>query len=102
MLNTSAVVDLQNQQPALRQPIKDAHGAAARMILPAEHYYNRKNRLLPEETRAEEKVDITPLTAGYFDGKDGLKQMPASCSKVSHSLPQSGNHRIHRKPVAVC
>ncbi|STV71757.1 Monoamine oxidase [Klebsiella michiganensis] len=72
-------MDLQNKKVLSWTPIKDAHG----MVL-LDDFASVQNIINASSEFAEvlkkhgiddpSKVITTPLTVGYFDGKDGLKQ----------------------------
>jgi primary-amine oxidase len=84
-----AVVDLQNKKVLSWTPIKDAHGmvllddfASVQNIINASSEFAEvlKNTASTDPS----KVITTPLTVGYFDGKDGLKQDARLLKVVSY------------------
>ncbi|SPX10040.1 tyramine oxidase [Escherichia coli] len=95
-----AVVDLQNNKLLSWQPIKDAHG----MVL-LDDFASVQNIINNSEEFAAavkkrgitdaKKVITTPLTVGYFDGKDGLKQDARLLKVISYLDVGDGNYWAH-------
>uniref|UniRef100_UPI001BD10AA8 primary-amine oxidase n=1 Tax=Klebsiella michiganensis TaxID=1134687 RepID=UPI001BD10AA8 len=95
-----AVVDLQNKKVLSWTPIKDAHG----MVL-LDDFASVQNIINASSEFAEvlkkhgiddpSKVITTPLTVGYFDGKDGLKQDARLLKVVSYLDVGDGNYWAH-------
>lgn len=95
-----AVVDLQNKKILSWTPIKDAHG----MVL-IDDFVSVQNIINASTEFADvlkkhgiqdtSKVVTTPLTVGYFDGKDGLKQDARLLKVVSYLDTGDGNYWAH-------
>ncbi|HEX4502453.1 MAG TPA: primary-amine oxidase [Scandinavium sp.] len=93
-------VDLKNKKVLNWQPIKDAHG----MVL-LDDFSTVQNVINASKEFAEvlkkhgitdtTKVITTPLTVGYFDGKDGLKQEDRLLKVVSYLDTGDGNYWAH-------
>ena len=84
-----ALVDLQDKKILHWEPIKDAHGmvllddfmAVQKIVTGSQEYADAlKKRGINDPS----KVMTTPLTVGYFDGKDGLKQEDRLLKVVSY------------------
>ena len=94
------VVDLQSKKVVSWTPVKDAHG----MILLDDFATVQKViNDSPEFTEAlkkhgitdPSKVVTTPLTVGYFDGKDGLTQDKRLLKAISYLDVGDGNYWAH-------
>jgi len=93
-------VDLKNKKVLHWAPIKDAHG----MVL-LDDFSSVQNIINASKEFAEvlkkhgitdpSKVITTPLTVGYFDGKDGLKQEDRLLKVVSYLDVGDGNYWAH-------
>lgn len=93
-------VDLQTKKVLHWEPIKDAHG----MVL-LDDFSTVQNVINESKEFAEvlkkhgitdtTKVITTPLTVGYFDGKDGLKQEDRLLKVVSYLDVGDGNYWAH-------
>ncbi|MCS2172826.1 primary-amine oxidase [Scandinavium sp. TWS1a] len=93
-------VDLKNKKVLRWAPIKDAHG----MVL-LDDFSSVQNIINASKEFAEvlkkhgitdpSKVITTPLTVGYFDGKDGLKQEDRLLKVVSYLDVGDGNYWAH-------
>ncbi len=94
------VVDLQNKKILSWQPIKDAHGmvliddfTSVQNIINASTEY--AEALKKRGINDPKKVITTPLTVGYFDGKDGLKQDARLLKVISYLDVGDGNYWAH-------
>jgi primary-amine oxidase len=95
-----SVVDLKAKKVVSWAPIKDAHG----MVL-LDDFMAVQNIVTSSAEYAEalkkhgvddpSKVVATPLTVGYFDGKDGLKQEDRLLKVVSYLDTGDGNYWAH-------
>ena len=95
-----AVVDLQNKKILSWTPIKGAHG----MVL-LDDFVSVQNIINASSEFAEVlkkhgitdpgKVVTTPLTVGFFDGKDGLQQDARLLKVVSYLDTGDGNYWAH-------
>ena len=95
-----AVVDLQNKKILSWTPIKGAHG----MVL-LDDFVSVQNIINTSSEFAEVlkkhgitdpgKVVTTPLTVGFFDGKDGLQQDARLLKVVSYLDTGDGNYWAH-------
>lgn len=93
-------VDLKNKKVLNWAPIKDAHG----MVL-LDDFSSVQNIINASKEFADvlkkhgitdpTKVITTPLTVGYFDGKDGLKQEDRLLKVVSYLDVGDGNYWAH-------
>ncbi|TDN64218.1 primary-amine oxidase [Scandinavium goeteborgense] len=93
-------VDLKNKKVLHWAPIKDAHG----MVL-LDDFSSVQNIINASKEFADvlkkhgitdtTKVITTPLTVGYFDGKDGLKQEDRLLKVVSYLDVGDGNYWAH-------
>ncbi|MFY9995119.1 MAG: primary-amine oxidase [Leclercia sp.] len=95
-----ARVDLKDKTILHWEPIKDAHGMvllddfmAVQSIINGSKEYAEivKKRGIADPS----KVITTPLTVGYFDGKDGLKQEDRLLKVVSYLDVGDGNYWAH-------
>ncbi|MGL4427445.1 MAG: primary-amine oxidase [Silvania sp.] len=95
-----ALVDLKDKKILHWEPIKDAHGMvllddfmAVQSIINGSKEYAEivKKRGIADPS----KVITTPLTVGYFDGKDGLKQEDRLLKVVSYLDVGDGNYWAH-------
>lgn len=95
-----ALVDLKDKKILHWEPIKDAHGmvllddfmAVQSIINGSKEYADIvKKRGIADPS----KVITTPLTVGYFDGKDGLKQEDRLLKVVSYLDVGDGNYWAH-------
>ncbi|WP_312626739.1 primary-amine oxidase [Scandinavium sp.] len=93
-------VDLQSKKVLHWEPIKDAHGmvllddfATVQNVINASKEFADvlKKHGITDTT----KVVTTPLTVGYFDGKDGLKQEDRLLKVVSYLDTGDGNYWAH-------
>ena len=95
-----SVVDLKDKKILRREPVKDAHG----MVLLDD--FTAVQQIINESSEFAEvlkkhgitdpkKVITTPLTVGYFDGKDGLKQEDRLLKVVSYLDVGDGNYWAH-------
>ena len=95
-----SVVDLKDKKILRWEPVKDAHG----MVLLDD--FTAVQQIINESTEFAEvlkkhgitdpkKVITTPLTVGYFDGKDGLKQEDRLLKVVSYLDVGDGNYWAH-------
>lgn len=94
------VVDLQQKKVLSWQPIKDAQGmvllddfASVQSIINASKEY--AEALNKHGVADPSKVITTPLTVGYFDGKDGLQQDQRLLKVVSYLDVGDGNYWAH-------
>lgn len=94
------LVDLQEKKILHWEPIKDAHGmvllddfmAVQKIVTGSPEYAEAlKKRGINDPA----KVMTTPLTVGYFDGKDGLKQEDRLLKVVSYLDTGDGNYWAH-------
>lgn len=95
-----SVVDLQNKKILSWKAIKDAHGmvllddfASVQNIINASDEFAAV--LKKHGITDTKKVITTPLTVGYFDGKDGLKQDARLLKVVSYLDTGDGNYWAH-------
>lgn len=95
-----AVVDLQNKKILSWTPIKDVHGmvllddfASVQNIINASSEF--ADVLKKHGIKDPSKVITTPLTVGYFDGKDGLTQDARLLKVVSYLDVGDGNYWAH-------
>jgi primary-amine oxidase len=95
-----AVVDLPTRKLLSWQPIKDAHGmvllddfATVQSVIEASPEYAQA--LAKRGVKDVKKVVATPLTVGFFDGKDGLKQDQRLLKVVSYLDVGDGNYWAH-------
>ncbi len=95
-----ALVDLKDKKIMHWEPIKDAHGmvllddfmAVQKIVIGSQEYIDAlKKRGINDPS----KVMTTPLTVGYFDGKDGLKQEDRLLKVVSYLDTGDGNYWAH-------
>ncbi len=95
-----ALVDLKDKKIMHWEPIKDAHGmvllddfmAVQKIVIGSQEYIDAlKKRGIDDPS----KVMTTPLTVGYFDGKDGLKQEDRLLKVVSYLDTGDGNYWAH-------
>lgn len=93
-------VDLQSKKVLHWEPIKDAHGmvllddfATVQNVINASSEY--ADALKKHGITDPTKVITTPLTVGYFDGKDGLKQEDRLLKVVSYLDTGDGNYWAH-------
>ena len=95
-----ALVDLQDKKILHWEPIKYAHGmvllddfmAVQKIVTGSQEYADAlKKRGINDPS----KVMTTPLTVGYFDGKDGLKQEDRLLKVVSYLDTGDGNYWAH-------
>ncbi len=95
-----ARVDLKDKKILHWEPIKDAHGmvllddfmAVQKIVTGSQEYADAlKKRGINDPS----KVMTTPLTVGYFDGKDGLKQEDRLLKVVSYLDIGDGNYWAH-------
>ncbi|MEW5561205.1 primary-amine oxidase [Enterobacter asburiae] len=93
-------VDLQSKKVLHWEPVKDAHGmvllddfATVQNVINASKEFADvlKKHGITDTT----KVVTTPLTVGYFDGKDGLKQEARLLKVVSYLDTGDGNYWAH-------
>lgn len=95
-----SVVDLKDKKILRWEPVKDAHG----MVLLDD--FTAVQQIVNESTEFAgvlkkhgitdpKKVITTPLTVGYFDGKDGLKQEDRLLKVVSYLDVGDGNYWAH-------
>ncbi len=94
------VVDLQNKKILSWQAIKDAHGmvliddfASVQNIINASTEY--AEALKKRGINDPKKAITTPLTVGYFDGKDGLKQDGRLLKVISYLDVGDGSYWAH-------
>lgn len=94
------VVDLQQKKVLSWQPIKDAQGmvllddfASVQSIINASKEY--AEALKKHGVVDPSKVITTPLTVGFFDGKDGLQQDQRLLKVVSYLDVGDGNYWAH-------
>lgn len=95
-----AVVDLGNGKLLSWEPIKDAHGmvllddfATVQAVIEGSPEYAQA--LAKRGINDVKKVVATPLTVGFFDGKDGLKQDQRLLKVVSYLDVGDGNYWAH-------
>jgi primary-amine oxidase len=95
-----AVVDLKSRQLLSWEPIKDAHGmvllddfATVQNVIETSPEYAQA--LAKRGITDVKKVVATPLTVGYFDGKDGLTQDKRLLKIVSYLDVGDGNYWAH-------
>ena len=95
-----AVVDLGTQKLLNWEPIKDAHGmvllddfATVQSVIEGSTEYAQA--LDKRGIKDAKKVVTTPLTVGYFDGKDGLTQDKRLLKVVSYLDVGDGNYWAH-------
>lgn len=95
-----AVVDLGTQKLLSWEPIKDAHGmvllddfATVQSVIEGSTEYAQA--LDKRGIKDAKKVVTTPLTVGYFDGKDGLTQDKRLLKVVSYLDVGDGNYWAH-------
>lgn len=95
-----AVVDLASGTLLSWQPIKDAHGmvllddfATVQAVIEGSPEYAQA--LAKRGINDVKKVVATPLTVGFFDGKDGLKQDQRLLKVVSYLDVGDGNYWAH-------
>ncbi len=95
-----SVVDLKGGKVASWQPVKDAHGmvlvddfATVQQVINASPEFAAavKKRGISDPS----KVITTPLTVGYFDGKDGLTQDKRLLKVISYLDVGDGNYWAH-------
>lgn len=93
-------VDLQSKKVLHWEPIKDAHGmvllddfSTVQNVINASSEY--ADALKKHGITDPTKVITTPLTVGYFDGKDGLKQEDRLLKVVSYLDTGDGNYWAH-------
>ena len=95
-----SLVDLKDKKILRWEPVKDAHG----MVLLDD--FTAVQQIINDSTEFAEvlkkhgitdpkKVITTPLTVGYFDGKDGLKQEDRLLKVVSYLDVGDGNYWAH-------
>jgi len=92
-----ALVDLKDKKIMHWEPIKDAHGmvllddfmAVQKIVTGSQEY---ADALKKRGINDPGKVMTTPLTVGYFDGKDGLKQEDRLLKVVSYLETGDGNY----------
>lgn len=95
-----ALVDLKDKKIMHWEPIKDAHGmvllddfmAVQKIVTGSQEY---ADALKKRGINDPGKVMTTPLTVGYFDGKDGLKQEDRLLKVVSYLDTGDGNYWAH-------
>ncbi len=95
-----AVVDLGTQKVLSWEAIKDAHGmvllddfATVQSVIEGSTEYAQA--LAKRGINDPKKVVTTPLTVGYFDGKDGLTQDKRLLKVVSYLDVGDGNYWAH-------
>lgn len=95
-----AVVDLASGKLLSWEPIKDAHGmvllddfATVQAVIEGSPEYAQA--LAKRGINDVKKVVATPLTVGFFDGKDGLKQDQRLLKVVSYLETGDGNYWAH-------
>ena len=95
-----AVVDLGSGKLLSWEPIKDAHGmvllddfATVQAVIEGSPEYAQA--LAKRGINDVKKVVATPLTVGFFDGKDGLKQDQRLLKVVSYLDVGDGNYWAH-------
>ncbi|MEB6377901.1 primary-amine oxidase [Leclercia adecarboxylata] len=95
-----ALVDLNDKKILHWEAIKDAHGMvllddfmAVQNIVTSNKEY--ADALKKRGINDPGKVMTTPLTVGYFDGKDGLKQEDRLLKVVSYLDTGDGNYWAH-------
>lgn len=95
-----AVVDLGSGKLLSWEPIKDAHGmvllddfATVQAVIEGSPDYAQA--LAKRGINDVKKVVATPLTVGFFDGKDGLKQDQRLLKVVSYLDVGDGNYWAH-------
>jgi len=95
-----SVVDLPQKKVLSWQPIQGAHGmvllddfASVQAIINGSKEY--ADALKKRGVQDPAKVITTPLTVGYFDGKDGLKQDQRLLKVISYLDVGDGNYWAH-------
>lgn len=95
-----SVVDLTDKKVVSWAPIKDAHGmvllddftAVQQIVNDSSEFAEVLKKRGITDTK---KVITTPLTVGFFDGKDGLKQEDRLLKVVSYLDVGDGNYWAH-------
>lgn len=94
------VVDLKSRKLMSWEPIKDAHGmvllddfATVQSVIESSPEYSQA--LAKRGISDVKKVVATPLTVGFFDGKDGLTQDKRLLKVVSYLNVGDGNYWAH-------
>lgn len=93
-------VDLKNKKVLSWQPINDAHGMVLLDDFSTVQTIINNSKEFAEVLKKHgitdtTKVITTPLTVGYFDGKDGLKQEDRLLKVVSYLDVGDGNYWAH-------